>query len=64
LGASAGDWPVAVPARRPAAGGGSAVRAPVVGSVGVVCERVGAVRARCRRCGVVARLPVSRWVVL
>ena len=64
LAASARDRPVAVPAPRPAAGGGSAVRAPVVRSVGVVRERVGAVRARCRRRGVVARLPVRRWVVL
>jgi hypothetical protein len=64
LAASAGDRPVAVPAPRPGAGGGSAVRAPVVRSLGVVRERVGAGRARRRRRGVVARLPVPRWVVL
>jgi len=44
-------------APRSAAGGGSAVRVPVVRSVGVVRERVGAGRARCRRRGVVATLP-------
>jgi len=61
------SWPIAmahevgcssvVPARV----GGSAVRALVVRSVGGVRERVGAVRARCRRRGDVARLDCGSY---